>query len=72
MGNRYFQLARDAVEKAEQMAANGQQDLQQQIEVAKNNLSAAFHQSNSAEKQQLTSYQQTIQDLSQESSNKPF
>ncbi|WP_270181608.1 DUF3813 domain-containing protein [Alkalihalobacillus sp. CinArs1] len=72
MGNRYFQLAREAVENAEQLASSGQQGLQQQIEVAKNNLSAAFHQSTSAEKEQLTAYQQTIQELSQESSNKPF
>ncbi|KMM38924.1 DUF3813 domain-containing protein [Guptibacillus hwajinpoensis] len=72
MANRHFQLAREAVEKAQQMAASGQTDLQNQIEIATNNLSAAFHQSTSAEKEQLTSYQQTIQELSHESSNKPF
>ncbi|WLR59486.1 DUF3813 domain-containing protein [Guptibacillus hwajinpoensis] len=71
MGNRHFQLAREAVEKAEQMAA-GHPELQNQIDVAQNNLSAAFHQSTSAEKEQLTSYQEVIQELSHESSNKPF
>ncbi|MDO6657567.1 DUF3813 domain-containing protein [Anaerobacillus sp. 1_MG-2023] len=71
MGNRHFQLAREAVAKAEQMAA-GHPELQNQIDVAQNNLSAAFHQSTSAEKEQLTSYQEVIQELSHESSNKPF
>ncbi|WP_347550781.1 DUF3813 domain-containing protein [Pseudalkalibacillus hwajinpoensis] len=72
MANRHFQLAREAVEKAEQMAADGHQDLSQQINVAVNNLSAAFHQSTSAEKEQLTSYQEIVQELSHETSNKPF
>ena len=72
MGNRHFQLARKAVEKAEQMASSGHQDLSSQIDVAMNNLSAAFHQSTSAEKEQLTSYQQVLQELSHETSNKPF
>jgi Protein of unknown function (DUF3813) len=72
MGNRYFQLAREAVERAEQMATSGHPDTQNQIDVALNNLSAAFHQSTSAEKEQLTSYQEVIQELSHEASNKPF
>ncbi|MGB8001069.1 MAG: DUF3813 family protein [Anaerobacillus sp.] len=72
MGNRDFQLAREADEKAAQIASSGQHDVSSQINEAMNNLSAAVHQSTSSEKEQLTSYQQVLQELSHETSNKPF
>jgi exonuclease VII large subunit len=68
MGNRLFQQARYAVEKAEEMVktANTPELLSlayQEIEKAKNDLSSAFAQSTTAEKKQLAQFQDQIDQL---------
>ncbi|MGO4888482.1 DUF3813 domain-containing protein [Anaerobacillus sp. MEB173] len=68
MGNKLFQEARKAVEIAEQkvmLATTPEQfeDAIAEIEKAKNNLSSAFANSTTAEKEQLAKYQDQIQDL---------
>ncbi|OZM58236.1 hypothetical protein CIB95_01295 [Lottiidibacillus patelloidae] len=69
MGNKLFQLARDAVLKAEDQLRNAQSptDIDEAIncvEIAKNNLNSAFANSTGAEREQLMEYQnQLIQTL---------
>jgi hypothetical protein len=69
LGNKLFQLARDAVLKAEEQLrqAESPADIDEAInsvEIAKNNLNSAFANSTGAERDQLMAYQnQLIQTL---------
>jgi exonuclease VII large subunit len=65
LGNKLFQLARDAVLKAEEHLnqAASQADIDEAInyvEEAKNNLSSAFANSTEAERNQLQQYQDQL------------
>ncbi|TLS37849.1 DUF3813 domain-containing protein [Pseudalkalibacillus caeni] len=77
MANVKFQLAREAVDKAEQLvkedvSVESAEAIANQLAIAKNNLSLAFAHSSDAEKVQLEDYQQTLEELSDHFSNKPF
>ncbi|KKB33176.1 DUF3813 domain-containing protein [Bacillus thermotolerans] len=59
MGNRLFQEARDSVEQALAYAT------EENIAVAKNNLSSAFANANLAEQRQLSGMQKKLQQAEQ-------
>ncbi|WLR51542.1 DUF3813 domain-containing protein [Bacillus tianshenii] len=62
MSNKLFQLAEEAVHRAEQAVQQPQSDAetQQALATAKNNLSSAFAQSSNAERAQLRELQQKL------------
>ncbi|OEH91650.1 DUF3813 domain-containing protein [Bacillus solimangrovi] len=60
MGNKLFQLARDAVQRAEASIKQGDSQAQAQVETAKNNLSSAYANSTNAERDQLRQFQQQL------------
>ncbi|WP_096198977.1 DUF3813 domain-containing protein [Bacillus sp. FJAT-45350] len=68
MGNKLFQEARNAIEIVEQMASNAQSSeeielARAEMEKAKNNLSSAFANSTTAEKEQLADMQNQLNSL---------
>ncbi|NSL51509.1 DUF3813 domain-containing protein [Calidifontibacillus erzurumensis] len=64
MGNKLFQLARDAVYEAEVSAqSEGAETVVEKINKAKNALSSAFANSNFAEHQQLQELQQRLEEI---------
>jgi flagellar biosynthesis chaperone FliJ len=71
LSNKLFQLAKEAVHKAEQQLQNASteediDDAIQYVETAKNNLSSAFANSTTAERQQLQQYQQQLDEVVQQ------